>query len=298
MRVNPNLYTGISASIAQTEESLQTATSQLSTGKRVSIPSDDPLAFAGDVQSLAASSDVDAYTQNAASVLVQAQMADSALSGVVTSLNKAITLGTQGGNSTVSSAQRASLAEQVQDLVTTVVSEANTTSNGVALFGGTAGVSTAFVADSSSPNGYTYQGSSGSNTAQIGQALSVSTGVSGDQIFTSSSGNVLGALQAMVTALSSGSTADLSQAVAGVTAAVAHIGQVRAVYGGTVSEITTQQDYLAQEKVTLTSQQSSLTDVDTATAATNLTQAQTAHDAVLAMAAKILPTSLLNYLQN
>ncbi len=70
------------------------------------------------------------------------------------------------------------------------------------------------------------------------------------------------------------------------------------MYGNTVNQLTTENDYLSQETVSLTSQQDSLVDIDTATAATNLTQAQTAQSAVLAMAAKILPTSLLNYLQN
>ncbi len=298
MRVDPNLYTGVNASIQQNEASLQTAVNQLSSGKRVATPSDDPLAFANDLRSVASSATVDTYTKSAQSVMAQAQIADSALSSVVTSLTQAISLGTEGGNGTLTSTQRSSLAQQVQGLLGQVVSQANTTSNGQALFAGTAGTATAFVADPTSVNGYTYQGNSDSNQAQVGQSFSVAVNISGDQIFTNSSGNVLGALQSMVTALGSGSSADIASATSAVSSAIAHVDGIRAMYGNTVNQLTTENDYLSQETVSLTSQQDSLVDIDTATAATNLTQAQTAQSAVLAMAAKILPTSLLNYLQN
>ncbi len=298
MRVDPNLYTGVNASIQQSEASLQTAVNQLSSGKRVATPSDDPLAFANDLRSVASSVTVDTYTKNTQSVMAQAQIADSALSSVVTSLTQAISLGTEGGNGTLTSTQRASLAQQVQGLLAQVASQANTTSNGRAIFAGTAGTATAFVADPASANGYTYQGNSDSNQAQVGQSFSVAVNIPGDQIFTSSSGNVLGALQSMVTALGSGTTADIASATSAVSSAIAHVDGIRAMYGNTVNQLTTENDYLSQETVSLTSQQDSLVDIDTATAATNLTQAQTAQSAVLAMAAKILPTSLLNYLQN
>lgn len=298
MRVDPDLYATVDASMQQADQNLQTAVTQLSTGKRVSTPSDDPLAFAGDLESVAASTAVDTYTKNTQAVMTQAQMADAALSSVVTSLTNAISLGTEGGNGTLTSAQRASLAQQVQGLLASVVSQANTTSSGAALFAGTAGTPTPFVADASSSTGYTYQGNSSSNQTQVGNSLSVTINVPGDQIFTNSSGNVLGSLQSMITALQSGSTADIANATSAVTTAIAHVDQVRAVYGNTVNQLTAENDYLSQETVSLTSQQQSLVDVDTATAATNLTQAQTAQSAVLAMAAKILPTSLLNYLQN
>src|ERR1700712_1818387 len=98
MRVDPNLYTGVDASIQQSEQSLQTAMNELSSGKRVTAPCDDPLAFATDVQSVAASATVDTFTKNTSAVMSQAQTADSALSSVVTFMTQAVSLGTQGGN--------------------------------------------------------------------------------------------------------------------------------------------------------------------------------------------------------
>ncbi len=297
MRVDPNLYQSVDAAMQQSEQSLQTASQQLSSGKRVSLPSDDPLAFATDVQSLAASANVDRYTKNADAVLSQAQMADSALSNVVTTLTQAVSLGTEGANDSVTSDQRAVLAEQVQALLSNVLMQANLTSNGVPIFGGTAVRATPFVADATAANGVSYQGNSDTNQTQVGSDLQVPVNLPGDTIFTSSAGSVFGSLQQMLGALQSGSTSAIGTATTAVSAAIAHVGQVRVFYGNTVQQLNAQTDYLSQETVSLTSQQTALTGIDFATAATNLTQAETANSAVLAMAAKILPVSLLNYLQ-
>ena len=296
MRVDPNLYTSINAAIQQSNQTLQTALNQLSSGKSVSLPSDNPVAFAQNVQSLAASADVDQYTQNADSVLTQAQNADAALSSVVNSLTQAVTLGTEGANGTVTSSQREAIAQQVQGLLSSVVSQANLTSNGVALFAGTASTTTPFEADASSPDGYIYQGNNGANQTAVGQGMQVTANVPGDTIFTNANGNVLGSLQQMISALQTGSTTDIATATSAVSAAVSQVGQVRVVYGDTVDQLNAQNSYLSQETISLSSQQSALTDIDTATAATNLTQAQTENSAVLAAAAKILPVSLLDYL--
>lgn len=196
----------------------------------------------------------------------------------------------------MTSAQREALAEQVQGLLTNVVAQANTTANGTAIFAGTAGSTTPFVADPTTPNGYTYLGNSETNQAQVGDDLQVTSGLPGNSVFMNSSGDVLGSLQGMIAALQSGSSTELANANAGITAAIAQVGQARATYGSTVNQLNQQTSFLSQETVTLSAQQTSLVDMDTATAATNLTQAQTADSAVLAMAAKVLPESLLNYL--
>ncbi len=296
MRADPSHYASVNSAIQTVESRLQTAMNQLSSGKRVSRPSDDPLAFAQDVQSVASSANVDRYTKNADAAMSQAQLADSALSSVVSSLNQAISVGTESGESDLTTTQRSALAQRVQTLLDGVVAQANTTSNGVALFGGTAATTTAFVVNPSSPNGYAYQGTSNFNQTVIGDGLSVPINQPGDQIFTNTAGNVLGSLQQMISAIQSGSTTALASADAAVTAAVSHVGEVRAAYGSTENELTNQTSFLSQDTITLTSRQSSLVDIDIATAATNLTQAQTAESAVFAMAAKILPQTILNYL--
>jgi flagellar hook-associated protein 3 FlgL len=296
MRVDPNVSSIVNAGIQSTQQALNTSIQQLSSGQRVVVPSDDPYAAAASLRSLAASANVDRYTQNGDSALSQAQMADSALSSVISELTQAVTLGTRGADGTMNAADRSSIATQVQSVLSEVVSQSNLKSNGVNLFSGTTSVTDAFVADSTSPNGYTYQGNSGVNQTEVGDGLQVDVNIPGDQIFTNSSGSVLGSLTQLVTALNSGTTSDIANATAAVSSAINVVSQQRVIYAGAVNQINAQESYLSQETISLTSQQQSLTGIDTATAITNMTQAQTAHSAILAAAAKILPTSLLDYL--
>lgn len=297
MRVDPNLSALLNTGIQSTEQALNTAVQQLASGQKVSIPSDNPYAAATNVQSLAESANVDQYTKNGDAVLSQAQMADSALSNVVSELNQAITLGTQGANGSITSENRAAIASQVQSILSEVVSQANTTMNGVSLFGGTSAAIPAFVSDSTSPTGYAYQGNSGVNSAAIGDNLQVEVNVPGDQVFTSPNGSVLGSLSQLISALGSGTTTDIGNAVTAVKNALTNVSQQRVVYAGVVNQINAQENYLSQETISLTSQQQSLTGIDTSVAISNLTQAQIAHTTMLAAAAKVLPTSLLDYLK-
>ena len=297
MRVDPNLSSLLNTGIQGTEQALNTAVQQLATGQRVAFPSDDPAAAAANLQSLAESANVDRYTQNGDAVLSQSQMADSALSNVVSELNQAITLGTQGADGSMTSENRAAIATQVQSILSEVVSQANTTLNGVSLFAGTSGAVPAFATDATSPTGYSYQGNTGVNTAAVGDNLQLDINVPGSQVFANPNGNVLGSLSQLISALGSGTTDDIGTAVTAVRSALNNVSQQRVLYAGVVNQINAQESYLSQETLSLTSQQQSLTGVDITVAVSNLTQAQIAHSTLLAAAAKVLPTSLLDYLK-
>jgi len=296
MRVDPNMVPNMLAAIQQSEVSLNTALQQVSTGKSVNVPSDNPAAAADMVQNTIETADVDQYTQNVSSVLSTVQTADSALSSVVTSLTQAVSLGTEGANGTNTAAKQQAIATQVQGLLSSVVSQANLSYQGAYLFGGTASTTTPYTADPSSPSGYTYNGNNDVNSIQVGDQLNVQVNVPGSQIFSNSSANVLGSLSSLVTALQSGNTTAIGTATAAVSSALNYVSQQRVIYGNTESQLNSQETYLQQETVNLSSQATFLIGVDEAKAATNLSQAETDNNAALAAAAKVLPNTLLNYL--
>jgi len=295
MRIDPNLVPTILAGLQQSQVSLNTALQEVSTGKSVNEPSDNPAASADMVQNTIETADVDQYTQNVNSVLSTLQTASSVLSSVVSSLTQAVSLGTEGANGTNSTSNLQAIAAQVQGILSNVVSDANTSVAGSYLFGGT-GTSTPYVADSSSSTGFSYNGTNDSNSVTIGDNLSVQVNVPGSQIFSNSSNNVLGSLSTLVTALKSGSSSDIATATSAVSSALSFVGQQQAVYGNAESKLNSQQTFLQEDTVTLSTQENDLIGVNEATAATELTQAETDNSAALAAAAKVLPNSLLNYL--
>jgi len=297
MRFNPNINAAVLNDIQQSEQNVQTAYQQVSTGQRVNAASDDPAAAAALVQLQAQAASVDQYTANAEAVLSQAQTADSTLTSVVSQLNQAITLGTEGANGTNSATNRQTLAADVQSILTSVVGLANTSYQGVSLFGGTVSGQAAFVADPASATGYTYTGNSGINQISVGDSLTVQANIPGSTLFTNPNASVLGALSNLATALKTGKSADVATATTQITAALNYVTEQHTVYGNTINQLNSQETYLSQETVTLTSRESSLVGIDSATAAENLAQAETANSAVLAASAKVIQTSLLNYLQ-
>jgi len=296
MRVNPNLVPDILAGLQQSQTTLNQALEQVSTGKSVNVPSDNPAAASEMVQNTIETANVDQYTQNVTGGLSQVQAASSALSSVESSLTQAISLGTEGANGTESTANQQAIASQVQGILNSVVTQANTSYEGSYLFGGTASSQQPYTADSSSPTGYTYNGNSGQNSVAVGDSTNVQVNLPGSQIFSNSTTNVLGSLSALVTALQGGNSSAIGTAVSGVTTALNYVSQQSIFYANADSQLNSQETYLQQETVNLSSQQTSLVGVNMAQAAINLSQAQTDNSAALAAAAKVLPDTLLNYL--
>ena len=144
-------------------------------------------------------------------------------------------------------------------------------------------------------NAYAYVGSSNVNNVQVGDSLTVPTSVAGNQIFTGGA-NAIGALNGLITALQSGDATKIQTATQAVSTALNGIDQQRVPLGNSISQLNSQESFLSQEKVTLSTQQNTLVGADLATAAVNLAQAQTQNSAVLAAAAKVLPETLLNYI--
>jgi flagellar hook-associated protein 3 FlgL len=145
-------------------------------------------------------------------------------------------------------------------------------------------------------NAYAYVGNSTVNSVQIGGSSTVATNIPGNQLFTSGA-NVIGTLNGLITALQSGNSANVAKSSAGVSTALNYVAQQRVPLDNTISELSSQDSYLSQETLTLTTQQTALVGVNLATAATNLSQAELDNTAVLAAAAKVLPQTLLNYLE-
>jgi flagellar hook-associated protein 3 len=144
-------------------------------------------------------------------------------------------------------------------------------------------------------NSYAYVGNATVNHVPVGDSLSVATNVPGSQLFTSGA-NVLGALNGLINALQSGTSAQIQTATTAVSTSLNSVTQQRVPLDNSISQLSSQESYLSQETLTLTTQQTALVGVNLATSATNLAQAETANSAVLAAAAKVLPQTLLTYL--
>lgn len=206
--------------IQQASEALATATQQLATGLRVNLPSDDPAAAAAMIASLAHATNLDQYTASGNALLAQLQTADSSISTAVSALTSAVTLGTQGANGINNAADRAQDATQVEGLLQTVISMANTKSQGMYLFGGSEQSSPPFVQAStsySSTNGTAGAPLTTATALTAGSVTTISDAGTGQTFtYTANAGDTIATLQTAiqnaVTAgtLSAGTTSTIS----------------------------------------------------------------------------------------
>ncbi len=223
MRVNPNFAPDILNDVFQTQAQEQTDLQELSTGRRVNLPSDDPTAFAADIQNQAEQSQTDQYLHNTSNLEGLFQTADSTMSSVVSALNQAISLGTEGSNGTLTLAHQQALALQVQGIQSQMVQYANTSYEGSYIFGGTETTKPPFVADVTQVAGVSYQGNAGVNQVEIANGRSIQTNLPGSQIFLGSGGNVMASLQQLVNALSSGNTTAIGTATTAISASLNYV---------------------------------------------------------------------------
>jgi flagellar hook-associated protein 3 FlgL len=294
IRLNPNLLPDLLAAIQQSQQNVNTATQQLSTGQSVNQLSDNPAAVAQLVQVHNQASQDDQFLQNISSIQDRFQVADSTMSDVVTALTRAISLGTEGANGTLNAADLQSISVEVQGLQSQLVSLANTTYQGTYIFAGTAVGSQPFTLNAAT-GAVAYSGNTDVTSVQLSNGDSIQANLPGSQLFLNPSGSVFTSLQDLNTALQSGN--NIGAAVTQVQNALSTLSTQRVFYGNALNQITSSEDFLNQDKLDLSEQENSLVGADPATSASNLVQAQTADEAVLSATARTLSLpNLLDYL--
>ena len=295
MRVNPNPYPDLLAEVAQTQQEIQTDEQEIATGQTVNLPSDNPAAAASLVQNASQTSEADQFERSLGSIQGEMQDADSALNSVITALQQAITLGTEGANGTVNAADRNAIATQVEGIQSQLLGLANLTYQGNYVFAGTASQTTPYVLNSSSPSGVTYQGNLGVNTVTLGNDFSLQTNLPGTELFSASGTDMFQSIQDLITSLQSGS--NIGTAVTEVGNSLNAIDTARVFYGNALNQLNSQQTYLSSQTQQLTQEQNTIDAADLPNVISNLTNGQVSLQATLETIGQTSQTNLFDYLR-
>jgi len=295
MRVNPNPLPDLLSAMSQIQQQINTDLAQISSGQSVNTPSDNPANAAMLVQNAGQTAEADQFQRSASSISGELQNADSALNSVVTVLQRAISLGTEGANGTLNDSDRTALAAEVQGIQSELLNLANLSYQGNYVFAGTATQTTPYVLDSTSSSGVRYDGNSGVNQLTVGDHLTVQTNLPGSQLFSASGSDVFQAVQDLITSLQSNT--NISSAVNEVSAAYDHVNAQRVFYGNTINQLNSQQTYLSGETTQLAQQQNTLGGADLSKVLSDLVNAQTSRQATLEAVAQTQQTNLFNYIK-
>jgi flagellar hook-associated protein 3 FlgL len=295
MRVNPNPYPDLIADAAQTQQQINTDEQEIASGSSVNLPSDNPAAAASLIQNSAETSQADQFERSVGSIQGEIQSADSNLSSVVTALQQAISLGVEGANGTVNSADRAAIVTQIQGIQNQLLSLANLSYQGNYVFGGTANQTTPYVLTPSSASGVTYQGNLGVNNVTLGNQFSLQANLPGSEIFSAPGADVFQSIQDLITSLQSGT--GIGTAVTELGTASSYVSAKSVFYGNALNQLNSQQTYLSSDTAQLAQQQSTVAAADLPAVISNLTSAQTSLQATLEAIASTASTNLFQYLK-
>ncbi|HZT71886.1 MAG TPA: flagellar hook-associated protein FlgL [Terriglobia bacterium] len=295
LRIVPDLYLTMLDAVSNDRARLNAALQEISTGRSVNSPSDNPAATAALIENTAQTNNNDQFQRSISSVQGVLETADTVLGSVIASLNQAIAVGTEGANGAISPSQQQALAQEVQSIQDTIQNLANTAYQGNYLFAGTAFSTQPFVTDPSSPSGVSYQGNNDTNKIQIGPSQYVSINLPGSTIFTASGSDVFQALHDLTTALQSGG--NVAAALDEVHTAFNNLNMQRTFYGNALDELNSVNNNLSQQQLTLARETSTLISADPAKAASNLVQAEYTLNAALSAFGRISQNTLLDFLK-
>lgn len=278
---------------------------QVASGKRILTPSDDVF---GSTQILALNKVIEThqqYRENANVVESRLVQEESALTQGISVLQRLHELAVQSGNTTLSATDRSNFAYETRELLSELISTANSVdANGEHLFSGF-NVDTAPFAETEIPVGsglftYTYTGDTGQRNAQIGETRFIVAGDPGQGVFMdipeSGGGteNIFETLEQFSINLEAGTAS--ATIVADLDLALEHLSGFRSQIGARLNSIDSHrelnEDIILQGQKTL----SNVADLDYAEAISRLNLQLAALEASQQSFIKIQNLSLFNFL--
>ncbi|UQX87937.1 flagellar hook-associated protein FlgL [Jatrophihabitans telluris] len=282
---------GALVGLQSTASKLADLQSQLSSGRQITKPSDDPSGTATALTLRAELKRNDQYQTGASDALGWLTTVDSNLSSAVTQLQTVRNLVLQGKNTgTNDSTAYEALAQQVDQIRTSTLSLANAAYLGRPVFGGTTSGAVAFDSSGS------YVGDTAAVSRTVGPNTTVQINQTGTSVFGANGSNLFDTLSTISNDLRtnpSNLTADLNS----LDSAMKTISAAQGAAGAVYSRIQSTQTVNSTNVIQLKSQLSDVQDIDLADMAIKVSSADASYQAALATTAKVRQISLLDFLK-
>lgn len=294
---------------------MNTLQEKLSSGKNINNPSDDPVGLTRILNIGNNLAIDDRYKQNIDSAIAEVNAADSAMSNLVVLIQKAQTLTTQGANFTNNQTGRDAIADEVSQLLDQMVQIGNTEVGGRYVFGGYKTGTPPFTRASQYQINYngTPTTESWQRNVNISQGVSIAINING-QNFLGTSNGTAGPLPATVTGSGlfqtmtkllidlkqAGDPAQLTEIKArldDLTANLTTVSSNQSVLGAVSNRLDMTKDRIDTRGTILTQEFASIQNIDQAKTIADLNYQENIFQASLSVTARVLQTSLLDYIR-
>jgi len=290
------MITGLSTSderflndFARIQDRMTTAQRQLSSGLRVSDPSDDPGEISAILQLISDLSHNEQVKTNLERIKTDVDTAEGAVRSAVDLLDSALSLATQAGSPAQTPATMAALAQQVAVIQERMVAVTATQVDGRYVFGGDEDQVAPYTLDPTQPNGVLAASvaPTASNQAEEPAGGRFQTGRTAAEIFDSSTtGNVFAALESLRLALVAGDADAATQSVAAVKEASEFVNNQLSFYGAVQNRVSSALDSAAATDTRLRTELSARRDADMTEAIIEFSQSQVQMEAALQVRAQ------------
>ncbi len=300
MQISTSLfYNNASTRMSKMNARASELMTQITTGKKVIKPSDDPAAAQQIAELDRRDADAQVYSANMTLASSLLDQADSVLKQIGTQLTRATELATQAANGTQTDATRKIIGSELSSIVDSLVTLANTKNvRGQPLFGTAAGGKAVTATGSGT---FTFPTDAQVSEVPIADGQGVQATESAKRIFELDGGNdnTLAMLSRLAAALGAGGdvSAVTSASLDSLNAAADQVGNVQASVGARGARVELQQQLLTTANTDRSELRGQLEQVDITEAVVQLQQMMTALSASQASFSKLSSLSLFDYLK-
>ncbi|MBO8126913.1 MAG: flagellar hook-associated protein FlgL [Firmicutes bacterium] len=265
---------------------------QLSTGKKVSRPHEDPVIIRKSMGLNSNLAEIQQYTRNLDQGLSWLETTDSAINQVINSLHRAKELAVQGANGTWGQDDMERIAEEVDQIYQHVYTLSKTQYDGKYIFSGTKTLTAPYDLGSDG-NVTAYQGDTNSVQYEIGHNVYVAVNVVGEDLFA----DIFAALEGLRSSLQSGDQSGVDSAIGSLDSALGNALTIQSKVGAAANRFELTKIRLAGQNVNITELLSENEDVDIAEVIMELNMQENVYKAALGSAARIIQPSLIDFLR-
>lgn len=269
---------------------------KMSSGKKISVPSDDPAA-ASDILRLRGEQRAQTqYVRNSDDGNSWLTTADTAIQSSLSVLRRARDLTVQSGDGALGATSRDALATEIEGVRASLLAQANTAFLGRSVFAGTSDKGAAFVTDPTD-GPYSWTGTAGAAVERrVGPITTVRVDVDGQAAFGSGASSVFALLDQVAAALrtpGADATAFLGQIDGHMDNMLTQVSAV----GARQNQVSDAQSDLLTAQLTTKTQLSGIEDIDLAETILQLQSQEVAYKGALGAASKVLQPSLMDFLK-
>jgi flagellar hook-associated protein 3 FlgL len=293
MRITPTIQNrNFLENINDTKTRLDKYQREVSSGKRVNQPSDDPFAASQASRIASVTSANDQYISNNDLLRNKLELTDSSLQAMNQSIDSAKSLAAQALSGTTTADSRVALATAVDGVINDVLSTAGTQFDGTYLFSGTQTNTEPFKQTGTT---ITFQGNSEASYSRLDRSTVIKTNITNQDLFAGPPA-IFDVLQSLKSAIASNDTTALNASMKDLDTISSRISSNDAVVGNNIQLVDQVQSALKSHNEALRTETSSLTDADLSQSISSLDLASQSVNITLQAEARVQQLSLLDYL--